>query len=362
MTVLLTASLGVLLAAAPAPAPALIIVEVDSPSQMIGLAGQATRALQDAAKAMKRPVLTGEELRARLPAKDFTELVHCAGNTSCVQSALSSLGSQVGQVVTGQLGRDEKNYLLKLWLHDVPGLSVVTEVDRQILIASRRYTKDLNALVVPFLRGEKDLQGVLKLSSTVPGAEVFLNGELIGLTPLERKLTPAKYEVRVEKKKYLAVVRLIDVFPNKTTAEEIRMLLKPGEVADPDVALAKSKAPAPEAEGPGVRLSPGVWVAGGAAVAAGAVGLGFALKFRGEEKSLLGGYDPVAMTYQGTRALALQAQTDAIIADVAFAIAGAAAIVTAVLVVLDVTSTPPAVQVGPAVGSGAAGVVVGGSF
>lgn len=363
MLALLTASLGLSLAAAAAPPSPVTILDVDVAAQMFGLGGQVSKALLDEAKTQKRASIGPEEVKGKLDKKAYQALVKCGADTACVATFVSSLGVSK-LVVTGQLARDERNYLLKLWLHDVQNLTVVAEVDRAILIASRRFKRDVEQLAGPLLRGEKDPTGTLVLTSKVKG-EVYLNGEPAGPTPFSRKLTPGKYEIRVERHKYLPVVRLFDVFADQTTTEEIRLLLRPGETADPEPsATAAAPAAATHVEH-GHPFSPSIptWLAGGTAIVAGAVGLGFGLKARGEEKVLLQGYDMTANTYTGTRAQAQQMRTDATIANVAFGVAGAAAIATTVLVVLDVLDTQDgAPQVAPQAGGGGFGLVVGGTF
>jgi hypothetical protein len=70
-------------------------------------------------------------------------------------------------------------------------------------------------------------------------------------------------------------------------------------------------------------------------------------------------------TYAGTRAQALQAQTDALVADVAYGIAGAALIATVVSLIFDIRAPAeaPAVEAAPAPApGGGGGVVVRGHF
>jgi hypothetical protein len=115
------------------------------------------------------------------------------------------------------------------------------------------------------------------------------------------------------------------------------------------------------ATGPGPR--PLTFVAGGLTLAAVGLGLGFGVSSQTLERNLLVGYDPVTDTYQGTRQQALDAQTNATVANVAWISAGALGALTIVSIILDATqgAAPPATVAFTVSGDGA-GLVVGGTF
>lgn len=343
------------LAAAPGP---LAIVDVDAPDLMMGLGAQVTRSIVHAAEAQKLELLKPEELRAKLDPKKYEGLRKCAGNVACSADVLSQLG--VARAVLGKLDRDEKNYLLKLWLVDLKSLTVVADVDRPILIAARRFQKDVDQVVPPLLRGEREARGTLTIKSNLSDAQVTVDGEFVGVTPVTITVKPGKHEVKLDRKKYLPIARLLDVEPNKETVEAFKLLLKPGEIPDDEVVpgLVKKDGASQQSR---VRPSWYTWVAGGTAVVAGGVGLYFGLTARSQEKALLNGYDEASMTFQGTRQQALDAQSNALAANIAFGVAGAAAAATVVFIILDVKNPVP-VDVAPAVTPGGAGVVVGGRF
>lgn len=104
----------------------------------------------------------------------------------------------------------------------------------------------------------------------------------------------------------------------------------PSPAADAPVATAL--VPAPAAAPPKVVVAPApartpvaTWVAGGAAVAAAGVGLGFGVSARGLEAQ--GNAEPVQVEAERLRG---QAQASATVANVAFAVAGTAAVTAAV--------------------------------
>jgi PEGA domain len=335
------------------------VVDVDAPDALMALAGQVTRAVVAEAQAQKLPVLGPEELRALLKPKDLEALRRCGGKPACVAQLLEGQG--VTRAVLGQLGRDEKNYLLKLWLIDVPGLQVVTDVDRPILIAARRFQADVAEAVPRLLRGEREARGTLIIESNLADAAVSVNGEPVGTPPVKLTLKPGKYEVKLERKKYLGVSRLLGVEADQTTRERIALLLKPGEVADEAALPSLARRPEGGGGGGGFHLGAGTWICGALTL----VGVGGVLYFGLTEKAqaqrLLDGYQSATGTYAGTRQDALAAQQSALLTNVSWGVAGAALVATVVFLVLDATR-PQAVTVAPWLGAFGGGFALGGRF
>ncbi len=348
---------------AAAPGPKLAIVDVDAPDLMLGLGAQVTKALEDEARRQKLAVMSPDEVRGQLSPKQYEELRKCHAGAACAAQLLKPLG--VSRAVLGQVAKTERHYLLRLWLVDLAGPDVIADVDRRVLIAARRFMTDVAQAVPPLLRGEREARGTLVVQANVANAQVTLEGEFVGVAPLTLPLKPGKYELKVERKKYLAVQRFVTVDANKTTAQDFRLLLKPGEVPDEDEvpALVKKDAEGTKPERAPVTLSPWTWVSIGTTAIAGGTALGLGLSASTGDKRLRAGFDPDANTYQGTRREALRVQQDALGANIALGVAGAAAAASVVFIVLDATADrPAAVQVAPAAGPAGAGVVIGGSF
>lgn len=342
-----------------AAGPKIAIVDVDAPDLMMGLGAQVTRAIVTAAQAQKLDLLLPEQVREKMDAKRYDALKKCGGKVACVAQALESLGVQ--RAVMGQLTRDERHYLLKLWLIDVPGLSVIADVDRSILIAARRFQKDVEQAVPPLLRGEREARGTLVIEANLADAQITLDGEFEGTPPVKLTLRPGKYEVKVERKKYLPVTRLVAVEANQETKVELKLLLIPGQIPDDQIIPALKKKPDGAPVEPPLQVSALTWILGGVTVAAAGTGLTFGLISRSQERVLREGYDPATEVYAGTRAQALEQNRNATIANVAFGLAGAALIGTVVSGIVDGTRPPP-VQVAPAVTTTGAGLTLGGTF
>jgi len=261
--------------------------------------------------------------------------------------------------VLGQLGRDDKNYLLKLWLIDVKDMKVLADVDRAVLIAARRLQKDLEEAVPRLLRGEQEAKGTLTIESNLGDAQVTINGDSVGTAPVSRSFKPGKYEVRLERKKYLAVTRLFEVEASKETKEKIVLLLKPGEVADEPLS-AMSKKDGPRQDG-GLHFTAPTWIALGVTLLATGTAVYFGLSEKRQEDALKGGFDSATGVYAGTRQEALLAQQSALFTNISIAVAGVGVAATVVLAIRDAMSRPE-VAVAPMFSPGAAGIMLGGRF
>ncbi len=355
MMALLSATLALAITAAPAGKIAL----VDLDTSMVGMASQVTQALTDAASREKLVIVPADELRAKLGPKRYQELVKCSGKPACVSQALTDL-PDITRAVSGSLAVDEKHYVLRLSLIDLQSLSIVAEVDRSILIASRRFQRDIKELAGPLLRGEREAHGTLIVKTNARDAQVTVNGEFIGVAPVTLQLKPGKHEVKVERPKYLPVTRLVDLEPNQTFTADIRMILKPGEKVEEDVPALVAKT---GGAGDGAfSLRPPTIIAAGAAIIAFGVGTVFGIQSQSGDKQLLSGYNKLTDTYAGKRIDAIAVHDNATIANVSFAVSGAALIVTGVLLFFDIRAANAPLEVAPVASPTGAGVLIGGHF
>lgn len=345
------------------------IVDLDAPPGMLGLQTQVLKSIINEAMKTRRSVMTPDELRERLGNKTLNELSKCADKPACAADKLTVLGAT--KAITGKLNRDDKNYILQLYFVDLVNLTVIADVDRNILIASRRFQKDVDEAIPGLLRGEREAVGTLVINAvsqngqSSANAQVTINGEFMGVAPLTEKLKPGKYEVKVEKPKFLPVKRLVNVEPNQQTVEEFRMLLIPGQREEEDVAPMAAKAAAEEEKGSGFSPSAPTWVLGVATVLAFGGGVAFGLMAKGGYDELVRHYDPASDTYSGTRQQALDAQRNALIANVFYGVSAAALVATIVAIIFDVKRPADGdtdVEVTPAATPGGGGLIIGGRF
>lgn len=346
---------------AAAPSGRLAVVDIATPPTMVGLGIQLTQAVGDAARKQGYSVVGSGDIRKALGADRYQELVDCGPSAACAASRLTGL--RADRAVLGSLGRDERNYVVKLWLLDLRAGKVVAEVDRSILIASRRLVQDVTDAIPPLLRGEGERRGTLTITTKVKGAEVTLNGEPVGQAPVTAQLKPGRYRVQVSKQNHMAVDRLVDVNAGQTTVEEVRLIPLPGVRLEPEPVAAAEKKPGPSESG--LSLPWTAWVAFGAGAAAAGTGGYLGLRARTTEGKLTLGRNPATGVYSGTRAQALAGRQDAFMANVLYAAAGVAA---AGGVLLTLFAQPPdaaqpsGVKAGAVVGPSGPAAVVQGSF
>jgi len=335
----------------------LAVVEVSAPPSMQGLAQQMTHQVLDAAHAQQMKVVGPEEVETFLGPKNSLALKQCGPNPACLSARLADLPVQ--RVVVGTLARDQTHYLVHFWLISLSPPTTEAELDRAILIASRRLQQDVTAALPALLRGEQEAKGTLVLDSNVAEAAVSLDGEPLGQTPLTRLLKPGKHEVQVSHPGYYPVERLVAVEAGKTTRDVVRLVAVPG--AEP-LPLPPPETSAPVAAG-GFRVPVAGWVALGAGLAAGGAGVWLAVAAHNTQDELLAGYNPARNSYQGFRSQAVMGQNQATWANVCFGIAGAGLLTWGVLTWI-ASSAPaePHASLGVGVGRQGATVSVSGSF
>ncbi|MGQ0506247.1 MAG: PEGA domain-containing protein [Myxococcaceae bacterium] len=319
----------------------LAVLDVSTPPFMMGLGNQVLQTVLSSAQEQGYKVTPPDEVRIAVGDKTYEDVLRCEGRPGCVTGKLSSL--KVDRIVVGSLNRDEKSYLLKLELLDLKKGTVVSSVDRAVLIAARRLAQDVTEAVPPLLRGEREALGTLELTTNTRAAEVTINGENAGATPLTVKLKPGKHEVKLRKERYLTVSRWVTVEANQVTQDDVRMILQPGQVDDETAALPVENAEK-KSDGPAFRVPTSAWIALGAGAAAAAAGVGFGVSAQRAERQLRDGYDSARNLYAGTRDQAVMGKQHAMLANVFYVAAGVGVATAVVLTVLKSSDGGPSVS------------------
>lgn len=324
----------------------LAVVELDTPPNMIGLGGQLAQSVITAAEAQGYRINSPESVRAQLGEERMKQVWACGGKSACVVSKLQ--GVVADRVVVGSLNRDEKHYLVKLWLIDMATSELVADVDRAILIASRRLQSDVTEAVPGLLRGEKEARGKLRLTANTRAVDVTVDGEPVGKTPLLLELKPGKHQLKAEKKAYYPIDRYVVITANTTTEEELRLVRIPGQIPDDEAVPGLPALQATQLE----KAKPGIpheaIALGGAAVVLAGAGTGFLLAYNRVLREQGAGY---AQTPAG--------KADQLNSTVLFAGAGAAALAA---VIFGLTLDGDGTTVSPAVAEGSGGLVFSGQF
>jgi hypothetical protein len=220
------AALATLILAAPATA--------ENPPRLFVLAFKAPPALTFTGKRLAEAVVTQavkegvfdvvgpDAVEERLGRRAYLRLVACGGEARCIADADVVLGADL--VVGGQLVQRESTYQVRMSQVEVKTGKALARVARVVPIGSRRLFPDVGAASQPLLRGETEGLGSLFVSTSVPRAEVRIDGAAAGYTPLAVRLKPGKHGVEVEKEGYA-----------KPDAQSVE--IADGEVSEVGVAL-----------------------------------------------------------------------------------------------------------------------------
>lgn len=323
----------------------LAIVELDTPPNMMGLGAQVANSINDAAQAQGYRINSPESVHGQLGDERIKQVHLCGGKPACVASKLQGVAAD--RVVVGSLNRDEKNYLVKLWLIDLVTGELVADIDRPILIASRRLQTDVAEAIPGFLRGEKEARGKLRLTATTRGVNITVDGEPAGKTPLLLELKPGKHQLKAEKKAFYPVDRYVTIAANTTTEEELRLVKIPGQVADDEVVPGLPQ-PVTRLDEPRPGIPQEAIALGAGALVLAAGGTGFLISYN---KTVQSQGEAYAQTRQG--------KLDQLNSTILFAGAGALALGA---VIAAFALDGDGVQAAPAVADGAGGFVLHGRF
>lgn len=339
-------------AAAGGQSPSLAVVELGAPQELSGIAARLTAEIAAAARG-RYELVEPSAAAARLGPDLLQKLRDCKGEGACIATFGASL--KTTRAVVGSLERTETSYLVKLWLVELKTGTVVSSVDRSVLIASRRLNSDIAAAVPAFLMGKAEAQGKLSIQSNARGASVVFDGEPVGQVPVTLEVKPGKHVLKVWADRYLPVERFVAVEAGRTQEMLVTLLLMPGAL--PPEAPAATAAARPRPAGAGSAARTFAWIAGGAAVASAGAGAFFGLSSKKLEDRA-GAASPYAIS----RVDAQRGKLDAQLATGFFIGAGAAAGASALLFILGGRSSAAAPSAAVVPVSGGAVLAVEGAF
>jgi len=197
--------------------------------------------------------ITKDEIQKLLEHAEQKQAMGC-DDTSCLAEIGGALG--VDFLVSGGVGRLGGVYMVSLKLIDVRNAKVVSRQEREVrgseeeLIAASRAAAQ--ALMRPLA---KEASGKLSVTCSEEGAEVYIDDELVGMTPLGAKdVAAGLHTVRLRKKGFIVFARNVTV--------------KTGEVTRLDARLVPSREFREEYEARATTFRTLAWVFTGVAVAA----------------------------------------------------------------------------------------------
>jgi hypothetical protein len=228
-----------LAAAAQNPPPArgrtrLAVIEVSAGEGLTGIAAKITRELAAAAvKEGTYEVLDANKVKNAVGTEGLKALQACKGDPACLSE--KGVVLQGARIVTGDVQKDEDSYQVKLWLVDVSSGAIVSQVDRDILVASRRLERDVAEAIPALIRGEAEATGqaLIAVENGVEGAKVIIDGTESGVTPLTYNGKPGKHALRVEHPDYYPADRFFTVDAGATSDVKVALVPLPRPAAPP---------------------------------------------------------------------------------------------------------------------------------
>lgn len=321
----------------------LVIAETVTPPDMVGLGARLSRSVEAEAQRQGLTVIGPQQLRRSLGEAELFALSECKLDPRCATPLLEGTGAR--RAVLARLERDRAHYLVTLSLLDLQTGERITQVQRAILIASRRLERDVEAALPGLLRGEREATGDLVVESSVPGVLLTVDDQPAVATPVTLTLKPGRYRLKAEVAGHYPVERLVDVEAGTRQHEVLRMTAHSIADAEP------------------VELKPVVAERSEASLRASAV--------RREMAGALTGTALVALASTGglhasaTRPN-LQPETASSLRrarNVTLGVGAATAFAAGVLWLWETTSSnSPAVSISPRVSESDVGFVIGGSF
>lgn len=160
------------------------------------------------------------------------ELRECTGEVSCLVTAGRNL--KVDQIISGNVGGLAGSYVLNVKMVDVARGEEVRRIQETI---SGRPDELIEAVRVAAYRlvAPERLRGALEVLANVSGAEVVLDGESLGKTPLPPRhgLAVGEHTLRVHKTGYTDSVQTVKIRLQKTARMVVTLQAPPRRAGRP---------------------------------------------------------------------------------------------------------------------------------
>lgn len=200
-------------------------------------------------------------------------LQNCTGDVRC----LSQIGKLLGveRIISGNVGGLGDDYVVNLKIVDVERGKELRKIQEPIAGQPDRLIEAVRVAAYGLVAPER-LRGALTVLADQPGADVRLNGQRIGKTPLPtvRGLRVGTYNLRVSKPGYTEVTRPVRVRFQKTAQVVVKLEAPDGATPAPRL----TRRPYPW------YTRWWFWTAVGVVAAGAGAGLGYALA--GEDKGI----------------------------------------------------------------------------
>jgi len=154
-------------------------------------------------------VLSRADILQMLALEQQKQMLGC-DDTSCLAEIGGALG--VGLLVSGSIGKVGSSFIINLALTDTRAVKVLAREQRQVK-SEDDLTAQLEAATRFLVRGLLEgRQGELILKASETGAEVEVDGRIVGVTPLGRQtLAGGPHTLKVHKKGFVSWAHDIDI-------------------------------------------------------------------------------------------------------------------------------------------------------
>ncbi|PID38225.1 MAG: hypothetical protein CSB49_06685 [Proteobacteria bacterium] len=260
-------ALAMLLAPRPALAAGLAVFRVDPLGVDAGIVARLDGLLRIELARLADAAMPGPAAVQTLMRK-HKALAGCTGDVTCLAEAGRLLG--VDRIISGNVGGLGDSYVVNLKIVDVKSKKELRKIQETISGRPDQLIEAVRVAAYGLVAPDK-LRGALAVLANVPKAQVRLDGELLGTTPLpvKRGLKVGAHTLRVSKAGYLDVVQEVKVRFQKTA--EVVVKLELPKVAGGKLAPRKVERPVPW------YTSWWFWSLVGVAAVGAGVGLGYAL-------------------------------------------------------------------------------------
>lgn len=155
-------------------------------------------------------VISRADIQQMLSFEESKQLVGCTSSSGCVAELGGALG--VAKVVSGSIGKLGSAYVLNLALSDTKSAKVIERESRdamseEALVQAAEHGSRF--LVRSLLEGR---QGELLLRVSEAGADIEVDGKLVGVSPAPRmKMASGPHTVRVSKRGFISFARDVTI-------------------------------------------------------------------------------------------------------------------------------------------------------
>jgi hypothetical protein len=189
LTLLLVVGAGT----ARAAAPRLAVISLDAPADLAATGRSLAEAI--AKKAPGFQVVDPDAAEQKLGKTAYAALARCGDDAECLASKGKKL--EVDRILGGRLAKRGSAYRVSLVQADAKTGARVGGLEREVPVASRRLQKDVLDAMPALLQGNQEPTGILRVVTESPGADVTVDGAMVGKTPVAHVVKQGRHQVQV---------------------------------------------------------------------------------------------------------------------------------------------------------------------